>query len=87
MPHTVSAEDKLIWSIPSGATLTCEKSLVMTDGGDIAFTAGKRYKVESMHPIAEPAFVMLVNDQGEPHKLAGGDVDEFFDRKIKAVTP
>lgn len=80
MPATVTEADKLIWGIPSGTLLTCAKSVAMKDDGTIAFTAGKKYAVVSMHPIAEPAFVSLLDDQGVSHKMTGDHVAEYFNR-------
>lgn len=76
----ISADDKLIWDCSTGTTLTCIKSVVMTDDQSVAFTAGQRYVVKSMHPIADPAHVRLTNDQGEEHKMSGAPVREYFKR-------
>lgn len=75
----ITADDKLIWGTPSGTVLTCKKS-VMVDDQEIAFTEGKQYVVDSMHPIAEPAYVRLTDDQGDSHKMAGEHIREFFSR-------
>lgn len=80
MDKSVTAADKLIWGIPSGARLTCKKSLVMEGDGITAFTAGEIYTDVSMHPIAEPAFIRMVDDQGESHQLNGDHVAEYFNR-------
>lgn len=82
MPATpeISADDKVIWGMPTGTRLTCVKSVVMTDDQIEAFTAGQVYLVESMHPIAEPAYVRLTNNQGESHKMAGEHIHQFFSR-------
>lgn len=62
-------DDHLVWSIPSGAVLTCYRDLVMIADGEVAFASGRTYKVESMHPIALPPYVRLKNDQGQLHTL------------------
>lgn len=80
MDTSVTAADKRIWGIPSGTRLTCTKSLVMEDDGSVAFTTGNSYTVVSMHPIADPAYILLVDDQGESHKLNGDHVAEYFCR-------
>ena len=74
----ITAFDRLIWSIPTGARLTCIKSVVMEDDQTEAFTTGQSYMMESMHPIAEPAFVRLTNNQGESHKMTGEHIRQFF---------
>lgn len=79
MTDRISADDKLIWGLPTGWALTALKDLVMEDTQERAFTAGNFYRVKSMHPIAEPAFVVLVDDQGHDHKLHGSHIREFFD--------
>lgn len=79
MPE-ITADDQLIWRIPTGTRLTCTKSVVMTEDQTEAFTAGQVYVVESMHPIAEPAYLRLTNNQGESHKIAGEHLHQFFNR-------
>lgn len=76
----VSADDKLIWALPAGSRLTCTKSVVMTDDQSEAFTAGREYVVDSMHPIAEPAYIRLRNNQGESHKMYAEHIRQFFAR-------
>lgn len=76
----ITADDKLIWSLGTGRLLTATKDLVMEDDKERAFTAGKAYRVKSMHPIADPAYVILVDDQGADHKMAGEHIREFFGR-------
>lgn len=79
MSAHISADDRLIWSLTSGWDLTATKDLVMEDTHERSFTAGRAYRVKSMHPIAEPAYVVLVDDQGHDHKLHGSHIREFFD--------
>jgi hypothetical protein len=74
----ITADDKLIWDLPTGARLTCIRSVVMADDQIEAFTVGRVYLVASMHPIAEPAYVRLTNNQGESHKMAGEHIRQFF---------
>lgn len=74
----ISADDQLIWDIQIGEKLTCVKSVVMEDDGTEAFTAGRTYVVDSIHPIAEPSFVRLTNNQGESHKMAGEHIRKWF---------
>lgn len=59
----ISAEDKLIWICGIASMLTATKDLVMEDNMECAFTARKTYRMKSMHPIAEPAYVIVVDDQ------------------------
>lgn len=77
----ITDEDKLVWDTPTGAVLVCKKSVVMTDDQVEAFTAGKEYTVDSMHPIAEPAYIRLTNNQGESHMLNGEHIRQFFRRR------
>lgn len=79
----ITADDKLIWELSNGARLTCTKSVVMTDDQSEAFTAGQVYVVDSIHPIAEPAYVRLTNNQGESHKMAGEHIRQFFNCSLK----
>lgn len=74
----ITALDRLVWSIPSGTLLTCIKSVVMEDDQAEAFTVGKSYAVASVHPIAEPSYVRLTNNQGESHKMTGEHIRQFF---------
>lgn len=79
----ITADDKLIWELSDGARLTCTKSVVMTDDQSEAFTAGQVYVVASIHPIAEPAYVRLTNNQGESHKMNGEHIRQFFNCSFK----
>lgn len=75
-----SADDLLVWSIPSGSVLVCVHDLVMESTGEVAYTAGRRYSVESMHPIADPPFVRTLDDQGQSHALWAADLRACFTR-------
>ena len=75
-----SADDELVWSIPSGSVLTCAHDLVMEGTGEIAYTAGRSYRVESMHPIADPPFVRTLDNQGHSHALRAADLRDYFGR-------
>lgn len=79
----ITADDKLIWSLGTGRLMKATKDLVMEDTYERSFTAGKTYRVKSMHPIAEPAYVVLVDDQGHDHKMAGEHIREFFGTEKK----
>ncbi len=74
------ADDRLIWSIPTGSFLTCARDLVMQGTTEVACTAGRIYKVDSMHPIADPPFLRIRDDQGQLHTLEAGDLREYFGR-------
>lgn len=80
----ISLEDQIVWAAESGTVLTAVKDLCMAECNTRSFTAGKRYEVLSMHPIAEPSYVKVKNDQGEFHFLQGKDLREFFGRKVPA---
>lgn len=73
-------DEKLIWSITSGTVLKCVKDLVMEDGGEVAFKAGLAYRVTSMHPIADPPYVKLTDEQGCSHGLEAVDIRNYFSR-------
>ena len=75
-----SADDELVWSIPTGSLLTCMRDVVMTGTGEVAYAAGRNYKVESMHPIADPPFVRTLDDQGNLHALRADDLRNYFGR-------
>ena len=74
----VDADDRLVWSIPSGSILACAHDLVMEGTGEVAYTAGRSYKVESMHPVADPPFVKTLDNQGQSHALRAGDLRDYF---------
>ena len=74
------ADDELVWSIPSGSVLMCAQDLVMEGTGEVAYTAGRSYRVESMHPIADPPFVRTLDNQGQPHALRAADLRDYFGR-------
>lgn len=71
-------DDELVWSLQRGATLQCSRDLVMEGTGEVAFSAGRTYRVESMHPIADPPFVKTIDNQGELHRLGADDLRHFF---------
>lgn len=73
-----SVDDELVWSIPSGSVLMCAHDLVMDDTGEVAFTAGRSYRVESMHPIADPPFVRTLDNQGHLHALRAAELRDYF---------
>lgn len=77
---TITADDQLVWDTPTGTVLLCVEAVVMTDDHEVAFTKGNRYVVKSMHPIAEPAYVRLINDHGQNHKMCGEHLRRFFAR-------
>lgn len=81
---TVTEDDKTVWDTPSGYVLTCNKTLCMEETQVQVFTEGKRYRVESMHPIAIPAYVKVIDDQGELHMLDGSHLREWFNRKPRS---
>lgn len=74
----ITDNDRLIWSINHGDLLTATKDLLMRETGERSFTAGKTYRVKSMHPLAETPYVILINDQGEDHRMEGRHVRWFF---------
>lgn len=73
-----SKDDVLVWSMQAGSILTCTRDLVMEGSGEIAFTAGVSYAVNTVHPIAEPAFLRLLDNQGVSHALQASDLREYF---------
>lgn len=75
-----SADDKLVWAINSGSVLTCSENLVMEGTDEVAFSEGCVYRVESMHPIANPAYVKTTDDQGRSHCLEATDLRKYFGR-------
>lgn len=75
---SVSDDDMLVWDTPSGTSLTCTKSVRMEGTDEVAFTEGIVYRVASMHPIADPAYVKLLDDQGQVHRMEGSDLREYF---------
>lgn len=72
------ADDELIWSLGSGSRITATKDLIMADTDERAFTAGVIYTISTMHPIAEPAYVVVIDDQRHAHRLEAEDIREYF---------
>ena len=79
---TISRDDLLVWDTPTGATLFATRTLHMEGmkSGEIAFTEGRGYRVTSMHPIALPAFVKVIDDRGSEHELEGKHIRAWFSR-------
>lgn len=75
---TDNADDHLVWGLHTGRTIKASRDLVMEGSGERTFTTGKTYLIESMHPIAEPPFVRVKNDQGESHALTAEDLRTYF---------
>ena len=73
-----TADDQLIWSLGTGRAITATKDLVMDNTGERAFTAGVTYCVKSMRPIADPPYVVLIDDQGEDHRMEAEHLREWF---------
>lgn len=80
MNATISRVDKLVWSLKAGAVLTARQTLRMEDNADGApvFVEGNTYSVRSVHPIATPAFVTVLDEHGEKHTLMGNHVRDWF---------
>lgn len=78
-----SLDDRLIWGIEPGDRLRAILTLRMEDDpvGEPVFTAGNTYAVQSVHPIADPAFVRVLDDQGVEHSLLGEHVRAWFTRE------
>lgn len=76
------ADDRLVWDTPTGALLRATQDLHME--GDPSqpriFTGGQVYRVESMHPIADPPFVRLRNDLGDIHEMEAEHLRKWFER-------
>lgn len=85
-PSQITLAEQIVWDAPSGSSLTCVKNLDIDDIGVPAFTQGEKYNVESMHPIAVPAYVRVIDDQGSIRQLEGDHLQEFFGRKLKHPT-
>lgn len=77
---SVSDADKRVWDCSEGTRLRCIKNLVMDESREQAFTQGQSYSVVSMHALAKPAFVRVIDDQGESHILDGQNLREYFAR-------
>lgn len=75
------ADDELIWSLGSGSRITATKDLIMTDTDERAFTAGMTYTISTMHPIAQPAYVVVMDDLRQAHRLEAADIREYFSTK------
>lgn len=80
--ETVTRDDELVWDTPTGTTLwaTETKHMEGEEDQEPVFTAGRAYQVVSMHPIAAPAFVRVIDDQGSIHTLHGEHIRAWFAR-------
>lgn len=80
--ETVTRDDKLVWDTPSGATLwaTETKHMAGEEDGPPVFTKGRCYQVKSMHPVATPAFIRVIDDHGSEHTLLGEHIRAWFSR-------
>lgn len=76
----VTEEDQFIWGMPSDTPLVCIHDMLEDEIGERLFTAGGHYSVTSMHPIAVPAYVQVVNDFGVPLVLDGKQLKKHFER-------
>ena len=74
----ITAEDDVIWRLPVRAALNCTCPVLTVPDGVVAFTADRTYPIQSIHPNAGPAYVVLTNDQGQPHQLRGRIVRDYF---------
>lgn len=52
--------------------------MIMESNGDIAFEAGQLYRVSSMHPLADPPYIKVIDEQGCGHRLEANDVRNYF---------
>lgn len=75
---TENSDDQLVWSLHTGRKITASRDLLMEGSGERTFTNGKTYVIESMHPIVEPPFVRVRNDQGDIHALTAEDLRNYF---------
>ncbi|MFO1305376.1 MAG: hypothetical protein U1F54_16740 [Burkholderiales bacterium] len=81
----MSQEDEIVWSLDRGATIIAVRELIMEFDGRRAFTTGRRYQVAAVYPIADPAAISVADDQGNPHRLSGADLREYFGLRPNAV--
>lgn len=58
----------------AGATLNCIESVKMYESGEVTFSAGQQYKVESIHET----IMVVKNDQGRPHMMYGSFFRKHF---------
>ena len=79
---TVTKDDQLVWDTPTGTVLFATETKHMEGEEDRppVFTRGRAYRVESMHPIAVPAFVRVIDDHGSNHSLYGEHIRAWFAR-------
>jgi len=58
----------------AGASLTCIESVTMYKTGEVTFSVGQQYKVESIHET----IMVVKNDQGRPHMMYGSFFRKHF---------
>lgn len=58
-----------IWALETGDVLIARRNLHMEGSGEQIFTEGKRYPVNSMHPLADPPFVKVRDDSGNENMI------------------
>lgn len=74
-------DDQLVWSMTAGTKLRAVQDVVMEDPAGVrAFTGGLTYSVETMHPVANPPFVTLRNDQHQQHRMNAEHLKKWFCR-------
>lgn len=76
----MAINDRLVWGIDAGDALVAAGTLRIDDepDGKPVFTEGREYRVVSVHPIATPAFVRVIDDQGVSHTLEGSHILKWF---------
>lgn len=66
-----------IWALSAGDVLVANRCLHMEESGLRVFTAGKRYPVLSMHPLADPPFVKVRDDSGHENIIQADFLPNF----------
>jgi hypothetical protein len=83
MSAAATADMRAVWDTPAGSVLVAKTTLYMEGDAEdrpAVITAGKAYRVTSMHPIADPPFVKLIDDHGTEHTFHGDHLRAWFNR-------
>jgi len=75
-----AADDRMIWDLSPGSKLTARVDLHENEDQALPtwFTGGVEYRVESMHPVADPPFVEVRTDDGECTQLLAEHIRAWF---------
>jgi hypothetical protein len=80
MKNLPPATDRAVWDLEPGSILVATQTLHQDHdpAEPRRFTAGQGYAVKSVHPLADPPAVKVINDQGQDNWLTGEHILAWF---------